>query len=227
MTGTLKGSEFDLDYPGRDGGITTIQMHQATSADYNDALAALNGQAGRSNTATNASQAAQAVTDDINALEQAAAGAGTGSVDDALAAARRDLGTTLSEERHVLAEAGDSSLPAGQCGADAGAVGADAGSVGADQGAVQAAAPSAGAGAIRDGINKLEHDASTLDGFRGQDQSLVQASAPSDADVSAAIASGRDKLHRITAAVNNALAQAQQMANTANDYADKAQKACP
>jgi hypothetical protein len=227
LTGTLTGSNIELNYPGNRGGITTIQMHQATSGEYNRALEALKGQAGRENTSQQASHDAQAVANDIKALDTEANTAGGAGASTDLTQMRHDLATTLSAEQKVLGEASNSSLPPGQCGSDAGEVGADAGTVGADLGTVEAAQGNNGASGIESAIAHLQQDAGALGQLRSTNPSLVPASAPSEAEVSAAISLGQETLHGVKAASASVIGQAKKMADTANGYAERAQNVCP
>lgn len=59
LTGTLNGSELDLNYPGQDGTLITIQMHSGKASDYNAELASLQQRAGQANAQAQAAPAAQ------------------------------------------------------------------------------------------------------------------------------------------------------------------------
>jgi hypothetical protein len=243
LVGTLRGGEFDLNYPGQNGGIVTIAMHQGTSADYNSQLSALRAQVDAANqqaaiqaqqqqNAQNATAAAQAVVGALSQLQtdeaQASSGGGGSAAVD-LAQTRRDLATTLADEKNVLNEASNPSLAPGQCGADAGRVGADAGSVAADLGAVQAdqGSTQTTTATIQGDVNSLKQALGALDAIRSQDPTLVPASTPTDGIAGPVIAAAQAKVNTLTAASASAVAQARRMADTAQTYSDAAQKACP
>lgn len=80
LTGTLDGDTLALDYPGADGAILTIELHEGDSATFNTALASLRDRAQRAaddaqRAAVEAQQEADQAAADQQALEDATAAA--------------------------------------------------------------------------------------------------------------------------------------------------------
>lgn len=238
LTGTLQGGELNLNYPGRNGGLTTLQMQPAAASDYNAAVANLQGEARQANSQAQAAQAArlraqqvqgdsQAVIDDLSNLQSVvSAASGTSSLDSDLAQVQKDLGQTLSDEQKVLGEVGHTD--SGTLCGDAATVSGDASSVQGDYSTIQGDQSSVDGdqSSISAAIDQLKQDAATLDADRANDPGDVPADAPSDAQVATAIEAARAKIASENAATGGALSQAQGMLNTANAYASKAQAAC-
>ena len=118
LTGTLDGQQLDLNYPGQDGAVITIQMAPGGPSDFNADLSNLQSQAGQARNQAAQQQAAQqqansvasdaqAVSNDLSTLQTSEHDAtGTGSVAGDLAQMRKDLGQTQTDLQHVLGEAG-------------------------------------------------------------------------------------------------------------------------
>ena len=49
LTGTLNGGELDLNFPGQNGGITTVALHSGNASAFNQAVASLQNQASQAN----------------------------------------------------------------------------------------------------------------------------------------------------------------------------------
>jgi hypothetical protein len=118
LTSTLDGQQLELNYPGEDGGLITIEMAPGGPSGFNSDLANLQGQAGKAQNQAAQQQAAQqqansvasdaqAVSNDLITLQSSERDAsGTGSVAGDLTQMRKDLGQTGTDLQHVLHEAG-------------------------------------------------------------------------------------------------------------------------
>lgn len=206
LTGTLNGSEFDLTYPGENGGVITIPMQPGGPSNFNSDLSNLQGQAGQANTQAAQAQAAQqttnqvasdaqAVSSDVGSLQWSVSNAnGTGSVAGDLQQMQKDLGQTQTDLQHVLAEVGqtDSSTLCG----DADNVSGDADTVQGDYDTIQGDQDSSGgdASSITSAIQQLQKDQAALDSDRQSNPADVPASAPSDAQVAQAINAAKAKI---------------------------------
>ena len=118
LTGTLNGGELDLNFPGQNGGITTVALHSGNASAFNQAVASLQNQASQANIqvqqqaqaqaqAQSVANDASAVSQDLGNLKSAVSGAnGTSSLGSDLNQTKTDLATTLTDEQKVLGEAG-------------------------------------------------------------------------------------------------------------------------
>jgi hypothetical protein len=238
LTGTLSGSELDLNFPGQDGGITTVALHSGHASDFNRAVSSLQHQAAQANSQAQQQQEAQAqaqsvandasaVSPGLSSLKSATSGAsGTSSLGSDLGQLKSDLATTLSDEQKVLGEVG--STDSGTLCSDGGTVASDAGTVQSDQGTIQSdqGSPESDTSAVTSATAQLNKDNATLDADRASDPTDVPSNAPTDAQVSTAMRAARAHMSSESGSVDSALSQAQAMVNTANGYANKAQAAC-
>jgi hypothetical protein len=239
LTGTLNGSELDLNFPGQNGGITTVALHSGDASAFNQAVASLQDQASQANTqvqqqqqqaqaqAQSVANDASVVSQDLGNLKSAVSRAnGTSSLGSDLNQEKTDLATTLTDEQKVLGEAG--STDSGTLCSDAGQVATDAGTVQTDQGTIQSDQGSSQSDttSISSAVAQLKKDNAALDADRTNDPTDVPSDAPTDSQVSAAIKAAQAQTGSENGAVGGALSQAQAMVNTANGYANKAQAAC-
>jgi hypothetical protein len=243
LNATLSGGGLVVsNYPGaQTGSVIELQMQQASTGNYDKALAAVQSEVSAANTVAQEQQSAQAtaqqvqqqasaVSNDLSQLasdsQQGAANDGSALYTSSLAQERRDVGLTQHEMQHVLGEAG--STDAGTLCSDAGSVQADVGSVEADVGSVQADQGSAqvATSSIGSDLSQLRQADAALEGDRQNSAPDIPANAPSESQVQAAIASATSIDRRISGASSTALSSAQSLLATANGYQRRSDAAC-
>ena len=238
LTGTLDGQQLDLNYPGQDGQVITIETAPGGPSDFNSDLANLQGEAGQAQTQAAQQQAAQqrtnsvasdaqAVSNDLSTLESSEHDAsGTGSVAADLAQMRKDLGQTETDLQHVLGEAAHSDVNT-LC-SDADTVSSDYDTVAGDYDTISGGQDSSGGdtGDISTAIKALQHDQQVLDADRNSDPGDVPADAPTDSLMNQAVKAGQAQINGESGTTGSALLEAKTMMNGANADSNKAQATC-
>lgn len=240
--GTLNGSGITLSYTNSDGSLQTFDFRPASVADYNAAVAAVQGTAaGAQKRQAQREAVAQlkqriedegsTVANDMQQLMQDVASARndlSGMADD-VATTATDTNGTYKAMQSVLAEA--AKYPGGNYGgvcADADGVTADADGVSADNDGVSADMQSLDydLNSIAGDISKLSEDSRA---FQADHQALpsYQPANPVDQGaVSQAITSAQTAMASVRRTRVGYVAKAKSLLKTANGYAAQAQAAC-
>lgn len=240
VTGTLNGSQLHLDYPGSDGGIATLDMHPASSGDYEQAVSALQADVDRANTAKQQAQQQQQqaqqvqadssrVQTDLSNLSSAIQSAGndnSSSYSSDLQQARDDVSQTHTDMQKALDEQGHTD--SGSLCSDAGSVQSDVGSVESDVGSIQSdqGSTSSDTSAISEAMNQLRQDDAALQADRQNEPGDLANDAPTEDQVRSAIHAAHAAAGSATGTGGSAYAQAQRLLAQARSYQRQSDAAC-
>jgi hypothetical protein len=235
LTGKLDGDTLALDYPGTDGQIITINLHEGGSSDFNTALAALRDRVTRAKEQADqaaadeqarqdAAQLADSVRSGMAALDQSASNA-TASGPDLYQA---DLDTvssdldTVKSSYEVVTEAVDNGYHDTICDDDAN-VGDDVDNLKHDINSMHGDVKrNSDPGALDRDVDDLR---ATFAQMRSLAPALLPDDAPTKADVDAAISAARRKV-RATGGQGANFTRAQQILSQAEAIKAKADAAC-
>jgi hypothetical protein len=245
LTGELAGDRLELEYPGSEGGnIVTVRFKPATSTDYNQALAQLQGQAADARAAAqqaaddatareqqaaddatardDASRLAQRVGDDLNAVASASAAESASTYAQDLATLRQDAQTVQQDLQTVQSDAAGTDRDLA-C-SDAETASSDVDTLRSDIDTLRNDAQTAITDATRsDAIKTLRDDYATL-------QTLAPELQPTDGptldQVQVAVAQAHKTVRQVKAASNDAMAQANGILGEAKSYEAQAQAIC-
>ena len=234
LTGSLDGDRLTLDYPGRDGGVTTIKLHHGDSAAFNSALAALRDrlttakqqadeQAAQAKAASDAAAAVENVRRLIDGLATAAENAtasNPGLYESDLDTIRSDLDTAKSSY-DVFTSDQENGYTDGYCD-DASSLADDVSNMRHDiQSMHDDVKTNTDPSLIDDDIRNLREEYSALTSF---DSSLMP-DAPTQEDVDGAIRAARRKVKHAGgadfAAAGKLLDQAKALQATAQAACDR------
>jgi hypothetical protein len=247
--GTLNGSNVTLSYANSDGSLQTFDFHPGSVAEYNAAVANVQGSAGQAQTHKAQAQAAVAararsvaqdqqnrqildgdvsqVQTDLGDLTSAVSTAKSdvGTIASDVGTMRSDVQTTYSDLQTLLSDSKDSVCgDAGTVEADAsGTVGADlSGTLGADRDGTLAAdlqQVTSALGSLRSDFEKYRSDQAVVTNY-------TPSRAPTQAQINSAITSEQTSVTNIHTSVAGYFATANKLLIQANGYASQAQAAC-
>lgn len=218
--GTLSGGSFTVNFPQPDGSLGPVTFTSASASDFNQALAALQGNTGAQNSQAAAAnqlaaekgaidKASAAVSSDITYLSQAPAAlsATLGPFTKDLSQAQADLAATAKLEQQVIAEAQSGTDPNQVC-TDSDSVATDADSVGTDGDSVSTDADGTETelGQVRGAISQVQQDFAALQNAQSQLPSYSDG-APTQSDVNQAVAAAQQAVTSTLATANGYLAQ--------------------
>ena len=218
--GTLSGGSFTVNFPQSDGSLAPVTFTSASAVQFNQALSALQRAVGNANisaaTAETIASEQQSIDNVAAAVEQDLAGlkAGdeslsndVGSFANDLAQANTDLGTTVQGEKLVITESENGTNPIQVC-SDSITVGSDLITVSSDGDTVSSTADSveSDVSSLRSGISGLQQDFSQLQSAQALQPSYIDG-APSQSEVSQAIATAQSEVAAAIASANAAINQ--------------------
>jgi hypothetical protein len=243
LSGTLQGGTLELlNYPGAtSGSLIEVTLQRTSTSGYETALTRLQNQVEGSNasveqqqsdqaTASQDQSAASAVMGDMTQLtsdaQQAVSQDRSGLYKKDLDQERADLATTIDETTHVLNERG--TADSGTICDDDGTVQDDVGTVEDDVGTIQDDQGTASnvTASITDDLQQLGSDDAALEADRTSSPSFIPADAPTQADVRAAIGTGKAVLSQVNAASSAAIATANALYGQAQQSQKQADSAC-
>ena len=238
--GTLSGRSFTMNFPRSDGSLSSVTFTRASTAAYNSAVQTLRQHLAQAN---QAAANAQALRHEENKIDSAAAtvaadigssGGSSGLVQDQASLASdvqaipadlqtegTDVATTQSDEQKVIAEA--QQHPNGNFGSvclDANGVSLDAGGVSLDAGGVKRAIAT-----VRSDIQSLTSDFAAFQSIKSGLPTYQSPGAPTQHDVSKAIASANSAIASALSTTNGYIDQANADVTTAYGYAAGAYQA--
>ena len=245
--GTLSGRSFTMNFPRSDGSLSSVTFTRASTAAYNSAVQTLRQHLAQAN---QAAANAQALRHEENKIDSAAAtvaadigssGGSSGLVQDQASLASdvqaipadlqtegTDVATTQSDEQKVIAEAqqhpngnfGSVCLDANGVSLDANGVSLDAGGVSLDAGGVKRAIAT-----VRSDIQSLTSDFAAFQSIKSGLPTYQSPGAPTQHDVSKAIASANSAIASALSTTNGYIDQANADVTTAYGYAAGAYQA--
>jgi hypothetical protein len=235
LTGTLDGDTLTLNYPGQDGGVTTVTLRRGDGAAFNTQLAALRGRAARdkrqadeqaaqAQAASDAAAAVENVRRQIDALAQAADNATASDPDlyqSDLDTIRSDLDTAKSDYE-VFTSDQENHYSDSYCD-DAGSLAEDVTSIHEDIKSMHSDVKSnTDPGQIDSDVHNLRDQFAAMQSY---DPSLIGADAPTQDDVDAAIHAARQKVKGAGgadfASAGKLLAKAEALQATAQGACDR------
>lgn len=231
--GTLSGGSFTINIPQSDGTLAGLTFAASSATSFNQAVAKLQSDVDQANqTAANAQALAQeeqtienaaaTVSQDLQALPQLEANAESAAqgIAPALQTEAADLGTTQQAEQQVAAESG--SAPEGQVCGDAAAVSGDAAAVSGDAASVEGDAQvvagdlSGSFDGLRPAIAQINSDFAQLLQDESDLPGFTVAGAPTQTQVSKAVAAANAVVQSLLATANGDISQAN--ADVTNAY---------
>jgi hypothetical protein len=239
--GTLDGSSVTLSYANSDGSLATFDFRRGSVADYNAAVAQVQGSAGQAQTQQThdqaVSQARQTIDSDVSAVNSdlqdldgylASAKADLAAVPKDLSQESADLATTKTDlARTLRLSSYDLCTQAYTTQSDAYTVQSDVYTINSD--GYTLGTDSGGGGDLNSAvsaISSLRSDVAKLTSDRSSLPSYQPQGAPTASEVSSAIASAQNTIAQIRRTFSGYVARAKQMLQTANAYAAQAQAAC-
>ena len=203
--GTLSGGSFTVNFPQQDGSLAPVTFHSASAAEFNQALAALQGTTGSVN---NQAAAAETVTSQQQSIDRSASRVSgdisslssdssqlSGTLDSYakdLSQAQSDLASEAKLEGQVIAEANAGTGQDQVC-TDSDTVASDEDTVASDGDSVSSDADSTESdlNTVRTDISNLQGDFSALQSAQAQRPSYSDG-APSQDQVNQAVAAARE-----------------------------------
>ncbi len=219
--GTISGGSFSVNFPQQNGQLAPVQFTSATAAQFNQALARLQGNTGSANQNAAAAQqlqkeqqaidgASQAVSNDISGLQSDASqlSGALGGFGGDIATMQKDLATVAAQEQTVITESHNGTDPNQVC-SDSDTDQSDADTVGSDGDTVSSTADGVEGDirTLRNDISGLQSDFSTLQ----SDQAALPSyhdGAPGQGAVNEAQASAQGAITAALTEANGDIGQA-------------------